>query len=48
MGRNGGWDGFISAIVLDAVIRTPHSDPILSGFVGLQWAEARLINKQIR
>ena len=39
LGSNAGWGGFI------AVIETPHSDPLLTGFEGLQWAEARQIKK---
>ena len=34
---------FVSVIVLVAVIRTPHRDPLLAGFVVLQQAEPRLI-----
>ena len=37
LGSNGGWGGFV------AVIETPHSDPLLTGFEGLQRAEARQI-----
>ena len=42
VGRNGFGDKFFT------VIRTSHSDPLLSGFVKLQWAEARLINLKNR
>ena len=45
MQYNAGWDGFVSSIGLVGVIRKPHNNPILSGFVVLQWAEARLINR---
>ena len=40
MGRNGGWDGFVAVNDFVAVIGTPHSDTLLTGFVGLQRAEA--------
>ena len=43
MGRNGQWDGFVDFIVLVDVIRTPHGDLLLAGFVVLQRAETRSI-----
>ena len=45
VGRNRKWDGFVTVIVLVAVIRTQHGDPMIASFVGLQRAEARLIKK---
>ena len=35
--------GFITVIVFVVVIGTPHGDPLISGFVGLQWEEAILL-----
>ena len=46
VGRNGGWDRFISAIAFFAVIGTPHGDPLIDGFVGLERAEARLVKRE--
>ena len=43
VGRNGGWDGFVAVNDFVAVIGTPHSDTLLTGFVGLQQEEARLL-----
>ena len=43
MGQNGGWDGSVAVILFVSVIGTPHSDPKIVGFVGFQWAEAKLI-----
>ena len=40
LGRNEVWDEFV------VVIGTPHGDPLLAGFVKLQLAEARLIQKK--
>ena len=37
------WDRFVAIIVFVDVIRTPHGDLLLTGFAGLQRAEARLI-----
>ena len=43
MGWNVKLDGSVAVIVITGVIVTPYSVPPLTGFVGLQWAEARLI-----
>ena len=43
MGRNGGLGGFVTLIAFGAVIRTTHGDSLITGFVVLQQAEARLI-----
>ena len=43
VGRNENLDGFVDIIVIIAVVRTPHSVPMISGFVGLKREEARLI-----
>ena len=40
VGRNGGWDRVFDVIGFVAVIGTPHGDPLLTGFVGLQQAES--------
>ena len=47
-GRNGGWDRFVSVIVLIAMIRKPHVYPLLTGSVVLQWEEAILIKNDKR
>ena len=46
MGRNGGLGRFVDVIAIINVIRIPHFDPLLSGFVGLQRAEAILIKNK--
>ena len=38
-------DGLFAVIVIVAVVRTPHSVPLLDVFVELQQAESRLITK---
>ena len=43
VGYNGNWYGFVASIVFVAVIRIPHVNPLLAGFVRLRQAEARLI-----
>ena len=43
MGRNGNLDGFVAVITIADAVGTPHGVPLLSGFVVLQQAEARLI-----
>ena len=40
------WDGFSTVILFGYVSITPHGDPLLSRFVGLQQAEAKLIKVQ--
>ena len=40
MGHIGGWERFV------AFIGNPNSDPLITWFVGLQRAEARLILKK--
>ena len=47
VGCNVSWEVFVAVIWFVIVIGTPHGDPMLDGFVGLQWAEARLILKTV-
>ena len=47
VGCNGCWDGFVTVIAFVSVIVTPHGDPLLSGFVGLQREEAIRIKKTV-
>ena len=42
---NGKWDVFVAVIIFVTVIRTPHRDPPLTGFWGLQQVYASLIKK---
>ena len=43
VGHNGGWYGFLAIVVFVAVTGKPHGNPLLTGFVELQRADARLI-----
>ena len=43
MGHKGKLGGFVSVIMIVAVVGTPHGVPVLAGFVELQRVESRLI-----
>ena len=43
--RNLNWYIFFAVILFVTVIRTPHGDPLLAGFVVLKREEAKLIKR---
>ena len=45
MGQNGNLDRFVAVIVIVAVFGIPHGVLLISGFVGLHRAEARIFLK---